>query len=93
MRNFYGSQSQFGCMTCTINTRQDDLIYNPTIHREKNISELHALTISAEPVLKRKIWNLRRPTAPERAILDSCHDQCIYPVIFPYDFWLQKQHE
>ena len=71
-------------MTCTINTCQHDLIYNPTIHREKNISELHALTISAEPVLKRKIWNLRRPTAPERAILDSCHDKCIYPVINPF---------
>ena len=84
MRHFYGSQSQFGCTTCTIKTRQHDLIYNPTIHREKNISELHALTISAKPVLKHKIWNLHRLTASERDILDSCHEKCFYPVVNPF---------
>ena len=37
MRYFHGSQSQYGCMTYTINTRQHNLKYNAKEHHEKTL--------------------------------------------------------
>ena len=67
-------------MTCTMNTRQHELEYNPIQLYEKDITEFDALAMSGEPILKQKIKNDRRLTLPEKAILDKCHDNCIYPV-------------
>ena len=41
-------------MTCTMNTRQHELEYDPYQHHEKDIPILDALTVSGEPIVKKK---------------------------------------
>ena len=38
-----------------MNTRQHELEYDPNQHYEKDIKELDAMTMSAEPILKQKM--------------------------------------